>query len=95
MLCWLRSFLTNRTSQVWINGTGSRVFNCQNGAHQGGVVIPTLFIVMTNDVASHSSIVSTGRYADDENRWLRHKCLATLKQLLEADRALTTADYER
>ena len=95
MLGWLRSFLTQRTSQVVVGGVGSRLFKCQNGSPQGGVVCPTVFIVMTNNVANHQSCVLSGRYADDEKRWYRHKHLPTLKGKLEEDLALTVADYRR
>ena len=95
MLGWLRSFLTKRTSQVVVGGVGSRLFKCQNGSPQGGVVCPTVFIVMTNNVANHQSCVLSGRYADDEKRWYRHKHLPTLKGKLEEDLALTVADYRR
>lgn len=94
MFGWIRSFLSKRTSQVMIGSVGSRIFSCLNGIPQGSVNSPDLYTIMTNDIATHKSKCKTGKFADDETRWLRHKDIHLLKQEIEQDLENTAADYK-
>ncbi len=95
MFGWIRSFLSERTSQVMIGRFGSRLFSCTNGTPQGSVLSPDLYTAMTNDIATHKTKCNSGKFADDETRWFRHKDLQTLKHEIEKDLKQTAADYKK
>lgn len=95
MFGWIRSYLTNRSSHVEANGARSRIYLCPNGTPQGGVLSPDLFTAMTNDIATHKTICKSGKFADDEIRWLKMKNLHDLKEELEKDLTKSINDYKK
>ena len=61
---WIKSFLTNRSQRVMINGTASDWKPVLSGTPQGTVLGPHLFLIFINDI--HKNITSTVRlFADD------------------------------
>ena len=64
LLKWIRSFLTDRTQQVIINGEKSSVSPVSSGVPQGTVLAPLLFLCYINDITKNISS-SIKLYADD------------------------------
>lgn len=53
MFGWICSYLVRRKTPLISNGVRSRIFTCDNGTPQGGVLSPPLYTVMTSNVATH------------------------------------------
>ena len=64
LLNWIRSFLTNRTQCVVLNGQYSRPSNVLSGVPQGTVLRPLLFLCYINDLPKNV-ISKVKLYADD------------------------------
>ena len=63
-LYWVKSFLSNRTQHVSINGSHSALANVTSGVPQGSVLGPVLFLLYINDITKQ--IQSNIRlFADD------------------------------
>jgi len=66
MLQWIKSYLNNRRARVTLNQATSRKFLLRHGVPQGGVLSPTLFLVLVNDLVSELLRgVQAALYADD------------------------------
>jgi hypothetical protein len=63
-LDWFRSYLTNRTQKVDINGTLSNILSIACGVFQGSVLGPILFLCYINDIFNATSL-ATFLFADD------------------------------
>ena len=72
MFNWVLDFLKDRTMEVRVGATHSRVYPTENGVPQGSVCSPLLFSVMINDIFSEVD-ASLGRslYADDGALWVK------------------------
>jgi hypothetical protein len=61
---WIKSFLTDRTQKVLVDGACSEEGKVTSGVPQGSVLGPTLFLIFINDISNQ--INSTMRlFADD------------------------------
>ena len=66
LLWWIRSYLSNRSQCVSIDGVDSHVLPVASGVPQGSVLGPLLFILYINDVATALSTESEmNMFADD------------------------------
>lgn len=69
--CWLKSYLSNRSFQVNLNGIKSSSKSIQASVPQGSVLGPTLFNLFFNDISSKfiNSNHSLALFADDLSTW--------------------------
>ena len=66
LLRWTRSYLSNRSQYVSVDGADSHVLPVASGVPQGSVLGPLLFILYINDVATAVSTESeVNMFADD------------------------------
>ena len=65
LLEWLRSYLTNRSQYVELNGKKSRVTIIEYGVPQGSLLGPHLFLVYVNDMSGCVTVRELHLYADD------------------------------
>ena len=65
VLDWFKSFLTNRTHYVDINGSKSEPYTPTMGVPQGSVLGPILFLIYINDLRNSSNTLSFSVFADD------------------------------
>ena len=90
ILIWIRSFLTNRTQQVIVNGHKSTPAKVESGVPQGTVLGPALFIMYMNNVTEYIRNIIIQLFADDSkistaitNSTDRAKLLDALKSLVD------------
>ena len=62
---WIKSFLKNRTISVKIEDEVSKIRDINIGSPQGGVISPTLFCIMINDLRNSLKYSSNIMFADD------------------------------
>ena len=65
VLDWFKSFLTNRTHYVDINGSKSEPYTPTMGVPPGSVLGPILFLIYINDLRNSSNTLSFSIFADD------------------------------
>ena len=68
-LLWLKSYLSERTFQVKIQGQLSKVYQTREGVPQGSVLGPALFAILVGDLctAMERETHTLVQYADDAN----------------------------
>ena len=64
-LSWFRSYLTNRTQYVEMNGIVSETLPITTGVPQGSLLSPTLFLININDISKATNFFHLICYADD------------------------------
>ena len=62
---WFKSYLSNRSQVVFINGVLSEHEQIKCGVPQGSVLGPLLFLIYINDLSSIIDFATTRMYADD------------------------------
>ena len=65
LLGWLKSFLSNRTQEVAVDGFKSFVSAVISGVPQGSVLGPILFLIFINDISSSIDHCKLKSFADD------------------------------
>ena len=79
---WFRSYLTNRTQYVSINGFDSTLQLMKYGVPQGSVLGPLLFLIYINDLHFAIKYSVTHHFADDTNFLYISKSLKKYKNML-------------
>ena len=64
-IIWLRSYLTNRTQQVVLNGYYSETLNITSGVPQGSTLGPYLFNIFVSDLNTVNDDSKLVKFADD------------------------------
>ena len=64
-LSWFRSYLTNRTQYVEMNGIVSETLPITTSVPQGSILGPTLFLIYINDINKATDFFKLICYADD------------------------------
>ena len=72
-LDWFKSYLSDRTQKVYINGFLSESRNVTHGVPQGSVLGPLLFLLYINDMPYCSEILKFHLFADDTSIFFSHK----------------------
>ena len=82
---WFKSYLTNRSQYVSINGVNSETEHVKFGVPQGSVLGPLLFLIYINDLHQCIRFSTTRHFADDTNLLLNNSSLKKLKKQLNID----------
>ena len=80
---WFRSYLSNRSQFVAIDGERSSTKSITTGVPQGSVLGPLLFILFINDLPNINSKVQFILYADDANIIITAETEAEIISILE------------
>ena len=62
---WFQNYFINRVQCLKLNGSRSNWLNVENGASQGSVLAPLLFILYINDIVNVIEYVKIRLFADD------------------------------
>ena len=83
----MRSFLSNRTQQVIINGSSSSLGYVIRGVPQGSILGPLLFCLFINDLPLHiiNKNVDCDLFADDGSLHTSASNIQTLEKLLQVE----------
>ena len=84
-LSWLKSYLSNRTQYVNLNGVGSETLPITFGVPQGSVLGPKLFILYINDICDALNDLKCVLFADDTSLYCSGSDLNQLLQVVEDD----------
>ena len=87
VLDWFRSYLTNRTQRVFVDGKLSEYNHNYHGVPQGSVLGPLLFLLYINDIPHSSQIMTFHLYADDTSIFFSHENLSNLESIVNAELA--------
>jgi ribonuclease P/MRP protein subunit RPP40 len=91
-LDWFKSYLTNRSQCVSINGIMSNCETIKYGVPQGSILGPLLFLLYINDLPNTSSILSFILFADDTNVFYSNRSYHSLIETVNTELALV-ADW--
>ena len=82
---WFKSYLSNRSQYVSINGykSGLAAINC--GVPQGSVLGPLLFVLSINDLNQEIRFCKFHHFADDTNLLCLGNSIKKLNKLVNAD----------
>ena len=85
MLVWIKSYLTDRTQYVDLNGVKSKSEKMLVGVPQGSILGPLLFLIYVNDLPAALKKSTPVIYADDTNIIIKGKDLSELVHLLNSE----------
>ena len=79
---WFKSYLSNRSQSVIINGecSSKEIITC--GVPQGSILGPLLFLLYINDMYLSVNSSTVYHFADDTNLFLSSKSLKGLRKLM-------------
>ena len=77
-LNWFQSYLLDRKQFVHVNNTSSKTETIKDGAPQGSILGPLLFIIFINDLHHAIPYSTVHHFADDTNLLLSNKSLKKL-----------------
>ena len=82
---WIKSYLSNRTQSVCVNGATSETLNITCGVPQGSILGPLLFIIYINDM--HNALLNSMVYhfADDTNLLFSHKDPTMIAKIVNSE----------
>ena len=84
-LSWFRSYLSNRSQCVTVNGKISDYLPITCGVPQGSILGPLLFILYINDLVNTSRLLKFIMFADDTNIFYSHKSLTELIHIVNIE----------
>ena len=64
---WFKSYLSNRSQYVTIQGKSSTTMSLKHGVPQGSILGPLLFVIYINDIPNINKFAKFILYADDAN----------------------------
>ena len=79
-LDWIKSYLSNRSQYVSINGTNSTTKELNFGVPQGSILGPLFFVIYINDMPKICKIAKFILYADDSNIILTGNTLTEINE---------------
>ena len=85
MLSWIKSYLSDRTQFVDLNGVLSKPEKMLVGVPQGSILGPLLFLIYVNDLPAALEKVTPVIYADDTNLIIKGKDLQALIRILNSE----------
>ena len=84
LLNWIKTYLSNRTQKVKINGVSSSIINVTSGVPQGSHLGPILFNVFINDLTTKIKYCKYLLYADDMKIYKELNCINDV-ELIQVD----------
>ena len=84
-LLWFKSYLTDRTQYVSLNGSDSETKYITCGVPQGSVLGPILFLLYINDLPNISKHLKFFLFADDTNIYLEDSNLNSLEYVMNKE----------
>ena len=81
---WFRSYLTDRTQRVFVNGELSENKNIKHGVPQGSVLRPILFLLYINDVPNASNIIQFHLFADGTSLFYSSTSIDQLEEVVNS-----------
>ena len=84
-LQWFKSYLTDRTQYVYLNGHASALKEISCGIHQGSVSGPLLFLIYINDLPNISEIFKLYFFADDTSIYYEADNLKKLEWIINKE----------
>ena len=85
---WVRSFLTDRTQRVKINGAISSARKVPSGVPQGGVLSPLVFVLFVSDLQDWLTHSTAPTYADDTTTGTSGRNVEETVALMEEDASM-------
>ena len=82
---WFRSYLSDRSQRVYVNGVLSDKEAIKCGVPQGSILGPLLFLIFINDLSTVAEFATTRMYADDSNMTYTACGISTLQKEMNRD----------